>query len=72
MYLGGRDRPDFVAQLKYTPTEEGGRKTAAKSKYRPLIEFPGLLPLTSGEQTFLDKELVSPGEFVKAEITILS
>jgi len=72
MYLGGRKKPDFVAILNYMTTEQGGRKTAAHSKYRPLIEFPGLLPLTSGEQTFLDRQIVNPGETVNAEITILS
>lgn len=72
MYLRGKKKPDFVAILNYMTTEQGGRKTAAHSKYRPLIEFPGLLPLTSGEQTFLDRQIVNPGETVKAEITILS
>jgi hypothetical protein len=72
MYLGGRKKPDFVAILNYMTSEQGGRKTAAHSKYRPLIEFPGLLPLTSGEQIFLDRQFVNPGETVNAEITIVS
>lgn len=72
MYLGGRKKPDFVAILNYVTTEQGGRKTATHSKYRPLIEFTGLLPLTSGEQTFLDRQIVNPGETVNAEITIVS
>ena len=72
MYLGGKQNPDFIAILKYKTTEEGGRKTAAKSTYRPIIEFPGLLPMTSGEQIFIDKEWVYPGDSVKAKITILS
>lgn len=72
MYLGGRQKPDFIANLNYKTSEQGGRKTPAHSKYRPLIEFPGLLPLTSGEQVFIDKKIVYPGETVKSEITILS
>jgi translation elongation factor EF-Tu-like GTPase len=71
MYFGRR-KPDFIAILHYKTTEEGGRQSYALSKYRPLIEFPGLLPFTSGEQIFLDKEIVNPGDTVKAEITILS
>ena len=71
-YLGGRTKPDFIALLKYKTTEDGGRKGFAKSAYRPLIEFPGLKPLTSGEQIFIDKEIVYPGDTVKAQITILS
>jgi hypothetical protein len=71
-YLGGRLKPDFIARLKYKTTEEGGRKGPAKSRYRPLVEFPGLEPLTSGEQIFIDKEIVNPGDTVKAEMTILS
>ena len=72
MYLGGRKKPDFVAILNYMTSEQGGRKTAANSKYRPVIEFSGLLPLTSGEQIFLDRQFVYPGETVNAEITIVS
>ena len=70
--LVGRNKPDFIALLKYKTTEAGGRKTPAKSSYRPLVEFPGLKPLTSGEQIFIDKEFVNPGDTVKAQITILS
>lgn len=72
MYLGGRQKPDFIALLKYKTTEEGGRKTPAKSSYKPLVEFPELKPLTSGEQIFIDKEIVYPGDEVKAQMTILS
>jgi translation elongation factor EF-Tu-like GTPase len=71
-YFFGRNKPDFIALLKYKATEEGGRKSAAHSTYRPLVEFPGLKPLTSGEQIFLDKEKVNPGDTVKAQITIVS
>jgi hypothetical protein len=72
MELRDSQKPDFIALLNYKSTENGGRKTAAHSKYRPLVEFPGLLPLTGGEQTFLDKEIVYPGENVLASIRIMS
>lgn len=64
--------PDFVAILKYKTTEEGGRKTPAHSGYRPAVKFPFAEMMTSGQQKFLDKELVFPGETVAAEITIIA
>jgi hypothetical protein len=62
--------PDFIAILKYKTAEEGGRKTAANSGYRPDIKFPFDKMLTCGFQTFIDQEKVLPGESVKAEIKI--
>lgn len=64
--------PDFIALISYRTTEEGGRKSPACSNYMPFIEFPGLMPFTGGRQSFIDKEMVYPGESVTAEISILS
>jgi translation elongation factor EF-Tu-like GTPase len=64
--------PDFIAQLQYKTTEDGGRKTPAFSGYRPQIKFPFSEMVTSGQQTFLDKDIVYPGETVKASIRIIS
>lgn len=63
---------DFIAVLKYRTTEEGGRNTPALSSYRPQIKFPFSEMQTSGQQTFLDKEVVNPGDEVEAEIAIVS
>ncbi len=63
--------PDFIATIKYFTTAQGGRQTNAKSKYFPLVEFLGL-PITGGQQTFFDKDIVNPGDTVKAEIRIIS
>lgn len=63
---------DFIATLTYKQTEQGGRKTAAKTGYRPQIKFDFDERLTSGQQLFIDRELVFPGETVEAEIKILS
>lgn len=63
---------DFIAQLKYNSTEEGGRSTPAMSGYRPAIKFEIDDMLTSGSQTFIDKEIVYPGEYVMAEIKIIA
>lgn len=63
---------DFIADLKYLTTQEGGRKTAAFSGYRPQVKFDFTEMQTSGQQTFLNKESVYPGDTVEAAIRILS
>ena len=66
-------KPDFKAELIYRTTEEGGRKGFASSGYRPHIEFHHIPNfLSSGQQIFLDKQNVLPGETVTAEITLTS
>lgn len=64
---------DFVAVLKYRTTEQGGRMTPVyNSGYRPQIKFSFSEMQTSGQQRFLDKEEVFPGDTVIAEIQLLS
>ena len=63
---------DFIANLKYFTTEEGGRVTPAKSGYRPQLHFAFESIITSGQQIFLDREWVCPGENINAEITMPS
>ncbi|RKS26585.1 hypothetical protein CLV94_1648 [Flavobacterium endophyticum] len=63
---------DFIATLNYLPTEKGGRTTPAMSKYRPQIKFDIDEMQTSGQQTFIDREIVFPGETINAEIKISS
>ena len=65
-------KADFIATLTYITTEQGGRKTAAKSGYRPQIKFDFEEMQTSGQQIFIDRELVFPGDTVEAEIKIIS
>ena len=65
-------KPDFVAKITYLTTEEGGRKGYAVSGYRPHVKFDGRKELTSGQQLFVDKEKVFPGDTVIAEIRIVS
>jgi len=65
--------PDFIAELYYRTTEEGGRKTPVfATGYRPQVKFPFIEMQTSGQQTFLNKDIVYPGETVIAEIAIIS
>lgn len=63
---------DFIADLKYLTTQEGGRTTPAFSGYRPQVKFDFAEMQTSGQQKFLDKETVYPGDTVKAAIKIIS
>ncbi len=65
---------DFIAKLYFLPTQKGGRKSYAKSGgYIPQIEFDNYPEMsTSGKQTYLDTDIVLPGEKVKAQIEIFS
>lgn len=65
-------KPSFIARLTYHTTEEGGRETPAKSGYRPQVAFDFTEMQTSGQQIFLDKEIIYPGDTVTAEITVLT
>ena len=63
---------DFIAELKFETTEKSGKKSYVKSGYRPHIEFENYPEyLTSGKQTYIGKDIVYPGETIKAEIGIL-
>ena len=67
-----KSEPDFIAKVTYLTAAEGGRKDYAASGYRPHVKFDGQKELTSGEQLFVDKEKVFPGDTVTAEIRIVS
>ena len=66
------NKVDFIAELTYFTTEQGGRKTPARSGYRPQVKFDFSESQTSGQQTFIDKEIVYPGEKVLAKIKVIS
>jgi len=67
------DKADFIATLTYRTTEQGGRKTPVfKTGYHPQIKFPFSEMQTSGQQTFIDKDIVFPGDTVTAEIQIIA
>lgn len=65
-------KPSFIARLTYRTIEDGGRKTPTYSGYRPQVAFAFTEKQTSGQQIFLDKEIVYPGDTVTAEITVLT
>lgn len=68
----GTEDYDFKANLVFKTSEEGGRNTPVFSGYRPHIEFDNYPEyLTSGTQTYLNKEKVLPGDKVEARIKII-
>jgi hypothetical protein len=67
-----KGEPDFIARVTYLTTQEGGRTAYAASGYRPHVKFEGRKELTSGEQLFIEKEKVFPGETATAEIRIVT
>ncbi|GAA3793024.1 hypothetical protein GCM10022271_26570 [Corallibacter vietnamensis] len=66
------DNADFIAELKYKTTEQGGRRTPAISGYRPQLKFDFTEIQTSGKQSFIGIDIVNPGETVLAKITMSS
>lgn len=66
------NKTDFIAKLSYRTTDEGGRQTPAKSGYRTQVKFDFTEMQTSGQQTFIGKDTVFPGDTVEAKIKILS
>jgi hypothetical protein len=63
---------DFIATLTYLTTEQGGRQTPVFSGYRPHVKFEFAEMQTSGQQTFIDRKIIYPGDTVEVEIKILS
>jgi len=67
-----RRQPDILAEIKYFETKDGGRRTPAKTGFRPQVKFEISEKTTSGHQNFVDKEFVFPGETIIAEVIFLS
>jgi Elongation factor Tu C-terminal domain len=67
-----KSKADFIATLTYLTAEQGGRKTPVFSGYRPQVKFEFAEMQTSGQQTFIDRQIVYPGDTVEAEIKIIS
>lgn len=67
------NKSDFIAELTFLENKEGGRKGFAKSGYRPQIQFENYPEYsTSGQQTYIGKDLVYTGETIKTNIGIVS
>jgi hypothetical protein len=61
---------DFVAQLNFKKTEEGGRTHFALSGYRPQVKFNFTEMQTSGQQTYIDNKMAFPGDNLNALIKL--
>lgn len=65
--------PDFIATLSFKPFNDNVMwLPKTNQKYRPQIKFPFSNKSTTGEQNFLNKEIVYPGYLVESEIMLLS
>ena len=71
-YEQQNSKADFIAELTFRSTEEGGRRTPARSGYRPQVKFIFDDMQTSGEQTYIDRDWVFPGDSVTATIRIIA
>jgi hypothetical protein len=63
---------DFIAQLYFRKTQDGGREKFTISGYRPQMKFSFTEMQTSGQQTYIDSKMVFPGDNVNALITLAS
>ena len=61
---------DFVAQLYFKKTENGGRTHFALSGYRPQVKFNFSKTHTSGQQTYIDNKMAFPGDNINALIKL--
>ncbi|KFE97169.1 hypothetical protein [Chryseobacterium luteum] len=64
-------KPHFKATLTYLATEDGGIVTPVSSGFRTVIRFPYDNKDLIANQTFLETELVFPGDTVVADIILL-
>lgn len=62
--------PDLEVQITFLKTEEGGRRTPARNGYRPQFYYDGTD--WDAVHTYPDKELVYPGETVRAYLSFLT
>jgi len=66
-----KNEPDIEAVVTLLPTKEGGRQGYASSGYRPQHVLAEDW-MTSGVQTYIDKEELNPGDSCLANIEFLS
>ena len=64
-----RDRtPDLEVELRFLPTDEGGRMGPVVSGYRPDHDFGLLGSLVCAAHEYIGADSVSPGESVRAHL----
>lgn len=62
--------PDIEAEIRFLTTEEGGRRTPARSGYRPQFYYDG--QDWAAHQEYPDVEWVHPGETARTLLRFLS
>lgn len=65
-----RFKPDFIAMVTYTLPTQGGRSTAVRSGYQPVIRFDDCGYATPAENVLTDRELLPLGETAEVNITM--
>lgn len=65
-------RPHFKATITYLSSEDGGIAMPVSSGYRTSIKFPYQTTEILASQTFLDEDLVFPGDTVSADILLIN
>ncbi len=63
--------PHFKATLTYRKTEDGGIITPISSGFRSIIKFPNNTKEIIANQTFIETEIVFPGDTVSTDIFLL-
>jgi len=66
-----KKKPYFKAMLTYNPIEDGGIATPISSGFRSAVRFPFNNQDFIANQTFLDTDLVFPGDTVSADIILV-
>lgn len=65
------DTTDFICELAFLTADEGGRTEIISDIYRPLFKIQGLNELTSADVSFLNTDVVVPGDKVEAMVRII-
>lgn len=64
--------PDLEADITFLSTEEGGKKCAVRSNYRPSHDFGLVGMLNDAHHEFVGCESVAPGETARSTLWLLA
>lgn len=65
-------RIDFIAKVKFRTAKEGGRKSPAVEDYRPDLKFEFSEFMFMAHQSWIEKDIVYPGDEIHARVTLAS
>lgn len=66
-----KKKPHFKALITYFSTEDGGIATPVSSGFRTFIKFPFDSEEFLSNHTFLESELIFPGDISNIDITLM-